>query len=184
MTSDDATPLPVWFSPQVIVAALLFLAALTFAVQSPVRPGAPPTVELDLDRTDTTVAEEIELAVVEPGGLERVVFVEVAVPSDEGGRYEAIFAALREQLIAAEVWPKVVPEPRIFVQQLGGRTVLVVDFDVPPGVATDVASELRVVDSIAATASRHGADVRYLVNGRSAETLLGHVAVPSGLAAN
>lgn len=182
--TDSTSRTPVWLGPQVIVAALLFLAALVFALGGSGEPGPPPTVDLELRGGAATETAEVELAVLDPSGLERVLFVDASLPTDELGRYTAIFGALREALVDTGVWPEQVPAPRVFVQRVAGRTILVLDLEVRPGIPVDVESELRLAGSIAATASRHEADVRYLVNGSSSETLLGHVAVPSALTGN
>lgn len=173
--------LPAWLAPQVIVAVLLFIAALVFAFRGPDAAGRPPTVTFDPIPQTSGTPTEVEIAVLEATGLERIAFVEVVASNEPSERFVAIFGALREALVEAGVWPAAVGEPRIFVQRVAGRDVIVMDLDVPPEIAVDVEAELRIVGSIDATASRHDAVVRYLVNGQPTETLLGHVAVPSVL---
>ena len=172
---------PAWLAPQVLIAALLVLAALVYALRAPPVPGAPPTVALQPAETEPLPPVEVELVLAEPGELERVMFVPARLPEDAAGRLEAVFAALRMELVDAGVWPEEVPAPTVFLQRVGGDDVAVLDFTVPDGVTRDVEAELRLVRSIEATADRHDATVRYLVNGSATATLLGHVGVPSTL---
>ena len=179
--SEDRRPAPAWWSPQVLVAALLLLAGIQFALRGPEGPPPPPSVAFPSEPSDPVAAVEVELAVVEASGLERVVFRDVSLPEEDAARFQAIFAALRTELLAAGLWPANVPAPRAFVQRIDGRDVVVLDVRVPAGVSVDVGTEWRLVRSIQATAERHDADVRFLVNGAAAETLFGHVAVASEL---
>lgn len=180
--TDAGKRFPIWLAPQVLVAALLFVAALVFALRTPGELGRPPTVSFDPSPRAAGAPTEVEIAVLEASGLERTAFAEVAVSEEASERFAAIFGVLREALVEAGVWPEAVAAPRIFVQRVSGRDVIVMDLTVPAGTAVDVEAELRIVGSIDATASRHDAEVRYLVNGRPTDTLWGHVAVPSVLA--
>ena len=179
--SERPASRPAWWSPQVLVAALLLLAAIQFALRAPQGPPPPPSVTLPSEPTEPVAAVEVELAVVEDGGLERVLFREVPLPEADAARYEAIFGGLRAELLEAGWWPEEVPAPRAFLQRIAGRDVVVLDLSVPSGVSVDASTEWRLVQSINATAARHDADVRFLKNGAAAETLFGHVAVTSDL---
>lgn len=179
--SDRSRELPAWWSPQVLVAALLLLAAIQFALRAPEGPPPPPTVNFAAEPAAPGDAVEVELALIEENGLERVVFREVSLPGEDAARWTAIFGALRAELREAGLWPADVAAPRAFAQRVAGRDVVVLDVDVPAGVAVDVGTEWRLVRSIQATAARHDADVRILVNGAAAETLFGHVAVANEL---
>ena len=179
--SGNRRAAPAWWAPQVLVAALLLLAGIQFALRGPEGPPPPPSVAFPSEPGDPVTAVEVELAVVEESGLERVVFRDVPLPDEDAARYEAIFAALRTELIEAGSWPANVPAPRAFAQRISGRDVVVLDVRVPGDVSVDASVEWRVVRSIQATAERHDADVRILVNGAAADTLFGHVAVASEL---
>lgn len=172
---------PPWVAPQVLVGALLVVAAGAFALRGPTGPPPPGTVTIAPRPSEPAPRAEVELAIVEPSGLERTTFVSTNVPADDAGRYEAIFAALREELARVGVWPEEVPAPSVFVQRVAGTEIVVLDLDVPEATSLEAATELRLVRSIDATAARHDAVVRYLVNGSAAPTLLGHVGVPSAL---
>jgi hypothetical protein len=165
----------------VLIAALLFLAAATFAMRGPAGLEPPATVTFAPSSADPAPEAEVELAIVEPNGLERTAFVMTRVPTEDAARYAAVFAALREELVGLGVWPEDVPAPGVFVQRVAGSEVVILDLQVPEGASLAAATELRLVRSIDATAARHDAVVRYLVNGSAAPTLLGHVAVPGAL---
>ena len=175
---------PAWLAPQVLIALLLLLAALVYALRAPSAPAPPPTVALQPADVEPLPLVEVDLVLAEPGELERVVFVPARLPEDPAGRLEAIFAALRTELVDARVWPEEVPAPTVFLQRIDGSDIAVLDFMVPDGATRDVEAELRLVRSVEATADRHGAEVRYLVNGGGRATLLGHVGVPSSLGAD
>lgn len=172
---------PWWLAPQVLVAGLVAIAALVFALGGPERPAPPPSVSVEPSTPARAPLREVELVTIDADGLERTIFVEIAVPEATAERFAAIFGALRDVLAEADAWPESVPAPRAFVPRLAGRDTVVLDVAVPPGVAIDVASEARAVASLEATADRHGVALRFLVDGQPARTLFGHVAVPSAL---
>lgn len=169
-------------TPQVLVASLLLLAALGL-LASGGRRAAPTAPVIDLgQRPPRTETEEVRLQLVDEKGLERGVTTQVPLPKDASLRLSAVLGALREELVTSGTWPAALPGPRVFIVEVEGRKVAVIDLRVPTGLGVSVGQELAIYRSLAATAEVNGAaSVRFLRDGQPAATLLGHVAVPSGL---
>ena len=170
-------------APHVILAALLFVAALVFYLAGGV-PGVPRPERVDIARPKpaATRTQDVRLVLVDAGGLERPRFVKLALPEAPAARFQVVLDALRSALEETGAWPAELAAPRAFAQETNRSTVAVVDMPAGSNAAVDVVQELQLLHSITRTLSANGADeVRFLRGGRPTDTLLGHVAVPSGL---
>ena len=169
-------------TPQVLVAALAFVGSLVLFLST--RPPAvppPPTVDIAAE-DDRLVAADVRLLLVDATGLEWQRAERVQSPPGASARLTAVLAALRDALVAEGVWPGDLPAPRAFLETIEGGRVAVVDVRPPPGLGVSVAQERAIYRAIVGTAELAGADkVVFLRDGQPAATLLGHVAVPSGL---
>ena len=104
--------------------------------------------------------------------------------ADRADLARALCAGLveRRSLLAEGVWPEALPAPRAFMETIERRSVAVVDLRPPPDLGVSVAQERAIQRAIQGTAELAGAQaVVFLRHGAPAETLLGHVAVPSAL---
>jgi len=169
-------------TPQVLVALLLTVGALGLLLSVP-RPEAPPPVTIELGSTEEVLREgEATLVVVDEVGQERETTRSLPLPEGATARLTAVLAELRAASIMQGVWPTELPAPRVFLLPSGRGQVAVVDMQVPQPVGVSVEQESAILRSLVATAQRNGAgEVRFLRNGRPADTLLGHVAVASEL---
>lgn len=169
-------------TPQVLVALLLTVGALGLLLSVP-RPEAPPPVTIELGSTEEVLREgEATLVVVDEVGQERETTRTLPLPEGATARLTAVLAELRAASIMQGVWPAELPAPRVFLLPSGRGQVAVVDMQVPQPVGVSVEQESAILRSLVATAQRNGAgEVRFLRNGRPADTLLGHVAVASEL---
>ncbi|HET9025987.1 MAG TPA: hypothetical protein VFN07_00465 [Trueperaceae bacterium] len=168
-------------TPQVLVACLLLVAALS-QLRSPAwRPEQEPSIAID--RANPPLPEqEVRLVIVDESGLERSRTVRVAVPEGASQRLSVVLGALRAELVQVGVWPSDLPAPRVFVDTLERQRVAVIDMLVPQPVGVSVGQELAMLRSLTATAEANGAErVRYLRDGQPTTTLLDHVAVPASL---
>ena len=176
---------PAWAAPQLLLASFALILAAAFAVTGGAsRPAAPPPVIAgDAPTPATTV--EVRFVVLDARGLERPGFADVALadPDDPSARLTAALGALRDDLLAAGVWPTGVEAAAGFVLELGRDRTAVVDVPaLPTGVRIDVDDELAVVRSLVATARAAVAadEVRLTVAGEERPSLWGRVAPPSG----
>lgn len=169
-------------TPQVLVAALLAVAALALLLDVPqTRPGPPPVVDLTT-ADDLLTTQDVRLVLVDATGLEWQRDASIDAPTDVPRRFAAILGALREALLAEGVWPAGLPTPGVFVETFDREVVAVVDVAAGGVVEVSVAQEQALVRAIDATAAANGIDsVKYLRGGQHTETFLGHVAVPSSL---
>lgn len=168
-------------TPQALVGALLLLAAVAQLRPPSWRPSPPPTFGGEPAKPDLS-EQAVRLVLHDEAGLERNQRVDLALPRGASQRLAAVLGALRAELVRAGVWPEELPPPRVFVETLERRQVAVVDMLVPAPAPVSVAQELAILRSLVATAEANGAAaVRFLRDGRPAATLLGHVAVPTGL---
>ncbi|HZJ10930.1 MAG TPA: hypothetical protein VFD39_14625, partial [Trueperaceae bacterium] len=93
-------------TPQVIVAALLLVAALALLSSvDVVEPSDPPTVEL-VTAEETLSEVDVRLVLVDLEGLEWQRSESIAAPESVPGRLEAVLAALRLTLLEEGVWPE------------------------------------------------------------------------------
>lgn len=169
-------------TPQVLVAALLLVAAVALLLSVKVlRPGEPPTVDL-VTAEDTLSEVDVRLVMVDLDGLEWQRSERIAAPASVPRRLEAVLAALRAALLEEGVWPEALPTPTAFLETFDREDVAIVDLRPHEDLAVSVPQELALLRAITGTVEANGADsVRFLRNGRPASTLLGHVAVPSTL---
>lgn len=169
-------------SPQVLVSALLLLAAVGLALS--VRVVAvpdPPVIDLGLADADV-VAFDARLVLVDDAQLEWQRVVRLEAPDSAPQRLTAVLDALRQALTAEGLWPPALAVPAVFVETIDRAVYAVLDVRPPPDLGVTVARERALLRAITATAMANGIDeVRFLRDGRPAETLLGHVAVPSAL---
>ena len=148
---------------------------------SPPQVPPPPTVEL-AHPAERLWASDVRLVLVDATGLEWQRSERVQSPPGASARLTAVMAALREALLAEGVWPEALPAPRAFMETIERRSVAVVDLRPPPDLGVSVAQERAIQRAIQGTAELAGAQaVVFLRHGAPAETLLGHVAVPSAL---
>lgn len=168
--------------PQVVVSALLLVGALLFTLlpRGPQRPR-PPTVELASGIEIPIVEREVRLLLIDPDGLERPVFARLTFADSPSARVEAVVSALRDELVAADVWPVAGPVPTLFRGVVDVRTFVVLDFsDGFDGLS--VVQERQLIGSLDATLRVEGVDeVRYLRHGRAVEAPFGHLAVRTTL---
>ena len=169
-------------TPQVLVALLLVIGALALLLNAPRLP-APAPVVIEFSSTEEVLSEqEAVLVVVDELRLERATTVRLPLPTGQTGRLTAVLAQLREASMLQGVWPAELPAPRVFLLPSERGQVAVIDMVVEQPVGVSVEQEAALLRSLVATAQRNGAaDVRFLRNGRPADTLLGHVAVASEL---
>ncbi len=169
-------------TPQVLVAALLLVAALALYLGVEVlRPGEPPSVEL-ITAEESLSEVDVRLVLVDLDGLEWQRSERIAAPESAPRRLEAVLATLRAALLEEGVWPEGLPTPNVFLETFDRQTVAIIDLRPQDDVAASVVQELALLRALTRTAEANGADsVRFLRNGRPASTLLGHVAVPSNL---
>lgn len=169
-------------TPQVLVALLLVIGALALLLNAPRLP-APTPVVIEFGSTEEVLSEqEAVLVVVDELGLERATTVRLQLPEGQTGRLTAVLAQLREASMLQGVWPVELPAPRVFLLPSERGQVAVIDMQVEQPVGVNVEQEAAIQRSLVATAQRNGAaEVRFLRNGRPADTLLGHVAVASEL---
>jgi len=170
-------------APHVILASLLFVVALVFFLAGGVGGvPRPERVEIAPPKPSATRTEDVRLVLVDAGGLERPRFVSLALPDSPAERFQVVLDALREAMMQDGSWPADLGAPRLFEQEANRSAVAVVDMPAAPTAAVDVTEELQLWRSITRTLLANGAaDVRFLRGGRPTATLLGHVAVPSGL---
>lgn len=169
-------------TPQVLVALLLTIGALALLLSVP-RPVPATPVTIELGSTEQVLREQdATLVVVDEVGLERATTVRLALPEGRTGRLAGVLAQLREASMQQGVWPMELPAPNVFLLPSGRGEVALIDMQVPQPVGVSVEQESAILRSLIATAQRNGvAEVRFLRNGRPADTLLGHVAVASEL---
>lgn len=169
-------------APQVLVALLLTIGALALLLSVP-RRAAPAAVTIELETAGAVLSQQdATIVVVDEVGLERAVVASLQLPEGPGARLAAILTELRRLSMQQGVWPAGLAAPKVFVLPGAQGAVAVIDLQVPQPVAISVELESALMRSLVGTAQRNGAaDVRFLRNGRPADTLLGHVAVPSRL---
>ncbi len=159
----------------VLLGALVLLAGIVaFTRSRPPVVTPPPWVTLEPLATTAFRAVLIQQA----DGEVRTREAELRAADTTSARLGAALRALRGWLIGAS-WPRELGAPQVF--WLGnGRAAL--DFPLRGDPTVSVATELRLLESIRATAARGGAnDVFILVNGRVPPTFLGQVALPDTL---
>ncbi len=170
-------------APQVLIAGLLALAGIAFLVAggaARVAPAARVSIAPPDDSAKRT--DEVRLILVDADGLERPRFVSVSLPGARDARLHAILDALRSAMIGDGGWPQNLPTPGVFVEDVNRRAVAVLDIRSDAPVAVSVGQELQLLRSLRETVLANDVDeVRFLRDGRPARTLLGHVAVDSGL---
>lgn len=169
-------------TPQVLVAGLLLVAAVALALSIRVVevPDAP-VVDLGLVDADT-VAFDARLVLVDDAQLEWQRVVRLEAPDTAPQRLAAVLEALRQALTAEGLWPPTLDVPSVFVETIDRAVYAVLDVRSPPDLGVSVARERALLRAITATVTANGIDqLRFLRDGRPAETLLGHVAVPSAL---
>lgn len=159
----------------VLLGALVLLAGIVaFTRSRPPVVTPPPRVTLEPLATTTFRAVLIQQA----DGEVRTREAELRAADTASARLGAALRALRSWLIGVS-WPRQLGAPQVF--WLGnGRAAL--DFPLKGEPTVSVATELRLLESIRATAARAGAnDVFILVNGRVPPTFLGQAALPDTL---
>lgn len=169
-------------TPQVIVAALLLVAAVALLLGVDVlEPREPPTVDL-VTTEETLTAVDVRLVLVDLAGLEWQRSARISAPESVPGRLEAVLGALRESLMEEGVWPAGLAAPTVFLETFDRASVAIIDLHPGDDVAVSVVQEMALLRALTGTAQANGADeVRFLRDGRATATLLGHVAVPSSL---
>jgi len=169
-------------TPQVLVAALLLVAAIGLVGPRQRRSSTPPP-DIDVTRAQEQLTpQDVRLVLVDATGLERTSTVRLPLPPGASQRMAAVMAVLRDSLLQLGVWPAELPAPRVFVETFDRRKVAVIDMRVEAPVGVSVAQELAILRSLTASAEANGvAAVRFLRNGLPTTTLLEHVAVPSSL---
>lgn len=169
-------------TPQVLVAALLLMGALglVFSVE---RVDAPPPPTVDLSQVEpATVGFEARLVLVDDAQLEWQRVVRIESPDSPPQRLGAVLAELRQALLAESLWPAALPAPLVYLETIDRAVYAVLDIRTPESVSVSVARERALLRAITATVQANGvSEVRFLRDGRPAETLLGHVAVRSAL---
>lgn len=170
-------------APHVVLAAVVLVASAVFVLRgSGMRTPTVQHVEIGEPTTAAAVPTEVRLLLVDAQGLQRPRFETLPLPPDPAGRLAAVLAALRATLMSDGVWPADLPTPTVFVQDIDGRSVAVLDLRPARDVAVSVRQELQLLRSIQGTVTGNGVDaVRFLRDGHPATTLLGHVAVPDSL---
>jgi hypothetical protein len=169
-------------TPHVLTALLAFGAAvvLFFSTRPPTIPP-PPTVEI-AGGDEGFVETDVRLLLVDVTGLEWQKAERVRSRPGESALLTAVLGALRTALVEEGVWPEELPAPRAFLETIERRRVAVVDVSPPAGLGVSVAQERAIHRALVGTAELAGAaDVVFLRDGEPADTLLGHVAVPSAL---
>lgn len=169
--------------PQVLLGALAVVAGVAFLVAGGgPRVGAPPRVDIAPVAAATGQPTEVRLVLVDADGLERPRFVQVSLPEARDARLAAVVSALRDAMRQEGSWPAALGAPEVFVEDVNRRRVAVLDLRLDAPVAVSVSQELQLLRSIRETVLANDIDaVRFLRDGRPADTLLGHVAVASGL---
>lgn len=169
-------------TPQVLVAALLLIAALGLAF-SVDRVEVPPPPIVDLSQVEPdSVGFEARLVLVDDAQLEWQRVVSIESPTSPPARLAAVLVELRQALIAENLWPAALPAPLVYLETIDRAVYAVLDIRAPEGVSVSVARERALLRAITATVQANGvAEVRFLRDGRPTDTLLGHVAVRSAL---
>jgi hypothetical protein len=173
-----------WASPHLLLAGLLFVVALGYALSgAPQRLVPPPPLTVEPAQPDLR-ALEVRYVVVDTLGLERPGYADVDLPQrafdDPSGRLTAALAALHGDLTTIGTWPVAVGAPVGFVIELDRRRVAVVDVaPLPAGVSVDVADEWSALRSLVATARAAVAadEVIVTVDGQERPSMWGRVAV-------
>lgn len=169
-------------TPQVLVSVLLLLGALglVFSVER-VEAPSPPTIDLS-EVTPVTTAFDARLVLVDDGLLEWQRVVRVEAPDNLPQRLAAVLEELRQALLAESMWPAGLLTPLVYLETIDRAVYAVLDIRTSESVSVSVARERALLRAITATVQANGVvEVRFLRDGRPAETLLGHVAVRSAL---
>lgn len=169
-------------TPQVLVAVLLLVAAVALLTGiRRVQPPAAPVVDLGAAAAQT-VSFDARLVLADDAQLEWQKVVRIDAPDTPPLRLAAVLAALRQALLDEGLWPTALPAPFVYLETIDRAVYAVLDVRTPEPIAVSVARERALLRAITATTLANGVDeVRFLRDGRPAETLLGHVAVPSSL---
>jgi hypothetical protein len=173
-----------WARPSVILGALVFLIGFGALVASLfARPApAPPVVTFSQDEEAALPQVRGIVSVVESGGLERQLGVDVPAYQAANMRLQALYAELRDVLIEENLWPEALSAPRVFIRPSPQGEVAVLDFTLEAPVALTVADEWRLYLSLEQTALRQGiSEIRVLIGGRASDTFLGHIALRDSL---
>src|SRR5690625_978644 len=154
--------------PEVTLAALLFVIGVAYFLGGLGRESVElRQVELQVSETPETSEVEVQLVHFDANGLEVPSFVSVEVPQDEASRYAAILEALRQVLIAEDIWPQELPAPEVFLPSVGRSSNLVLDFRLSGAPGITVEAERLLLDSIEATLAANGMEeTSYLQNGQ------------------
>lgn len=167
--------------PQLLVALLAVMASLSWFVSGLGRDGADPTLPTLLLDTpaDRLVRSDVPIVVVDRGGLERTLVVEVESIDAALPRLSAALAAVREALLDAGDWPASVAAPRVYDYEVQRRRVVVIDVaDLARGDHIGVLASVAALRSLRETAFAHGADqVEVVVDGEASVSLWGQVAL-------
>lgn len=167
--------------PQVLLSVLAVLASLSWFAAGLGRDGPEPALPaLLLDApADRLVRSDVPIVVVDRGGLERTLLVEVEAIDAELPRLEAALSAMREALLDAGDWPASVPAPRVYDYEVQRRRVVVIDVaDLARGDHIGVLASVAALRSLRETAFAHGADeVEVVVDGEASVSLWGQVAL-------
>ena len=172
-----------WASPQVLLPLFALVWGLGYWLSAGVEriPTPLPLVELPAEGPPRTT--EAAYLVVDALGLERPGYALVTVPSganEESARLGASLLGLRDDLVAAGVWPASLPAARAAVIEVDRRRLALIDVPaLPAGTRVSVAAELMVVRSLRATAERvaRADEVRMTVAGEETPSLWGAVAL-------
>lgn len=164
------------------MALLVLVVSVVFFVSSLRRSQMPPTlVDLGQAQAPTTEMREVRLVRFDAQGLEAPSFVRVELPEDSSARLETILGALREAALDDE-WPRELPTPKVFLENLGRRRVAVLDFRPQRRIPLSVEAERRLLRGVEETVLANGVDeIRFLLDGRARGVFLEHLAVPAAL---
>lgn len=157
--------------PTLLGALLLLAGVLAFSRSGPNLPPPPERVAQGL--LPTTVFEATLVAVDEAG--ERLRQERLEAPPEPGAQLTESLRALRSWLTVEGTWPDDLGAPRVF---LLSTSYAVLDFPLAGTPRLSAAAEGRLLGSVQRTAARRGIGrTSVLINGRTAETFLGHLAL-------
>lgn len=170
-------------SPPILIPLFALVWGLGYWLSAGAERLPAPAALTELPLAGPARTLEAAYLVVDALGLERPGFAEVtALPAanDESTRLSASLSALRDDLVAAGVWPAALPAARAVVIEVDRRRLALIDVpELPPGMRASIADELVVVRSLVATAERTAAadEVRITVAGAERDSLWGAVAL-------
>ncbi len=151
-----------------LAGTLVFLRSGPSLLETPERvvPGEVPSAPFGAMLVWVTASEE------------RTRQETLEAPPEAGAQLGESLAALRAWLRREGAWPSELGAPRVFLVEAGDAPYAVLDFPLNGAPQLSAAAEGRLLASLQRTAARQGVrDITLLVNGRTAETFLGQVAL-------